>query len=53
MYESVKLKRHGKGVMTYFDRALADFNGEKEDLSKLGNRHFNRGIAIPHYEVVG
>ena len=53
LYNSTGLKNHGKGVMGYVDAALDDFAGYKTDLEKLGKRHFERGIQIPHYEVVG
>ena len=53
LYNSSKLKKHGKGVMTYVDMALDDFDGNRPELHRLGKRHFDRGIQIPHYEVVG
>ena len=53
LYDGDKLKKHGKMVMTYVDRALQDFEGTTLDLTKLGNRHVSRGIIMPHYEVVG
>ena len=53
LYNSSKLKKHGKAVMTYVDLALDDFAGNTSKLQTLGKRHFDRGIQIPHYEVVG
>ena len=53
LYENPKLIKHGVGVMKFFDIAIDNFESTKGDLTKLGNRHFARGIKIPHYAVVG
>ena len=53
LYESKKLKKHGKGVIMHVDAALKDFEGTKEKLVNLGNRHLTKDVKPEHYDAVG
>ena len=53
MFNSKKLKKHGKGVMKYVDAALKDFSGTVKGLQSLGSRHLTKDVAPAHYDAVG
>ena len=53
LYDSVKLKRHGEGVFKFIDNTLADLSGMTPEIGKLGERHYAKGVRIPHFKVVG
>lgn len=44
--------------MKYVDKAVSNLgeepdNNAEDSLAKLGKRHENRGVQIPHYAIVG
>ena len=53
LYESPKLKKHGKMVIKAVEKALFEFVSQTEALKSLGERHVPNGVVPAHYDVVG
>ena len=53
LYNSDKLKKHGKNVVKHVERAITDFEGMNDALDKLGGRHKGYGILPEHFDIVG
>ena len=53
LYESAKLKKHGKGVMKIVESALFDLANQVQPLKDLGERHKSYNVFPAHYEIIG
>ena len=53
LYDSAALKKHGSTMIMTVNSALSDFDLAEESLVNMGARHFDLGIKMPQYDIVG